>query len=825
MEKQTLFVDVILPLALPKLLSYRVPFELNEYIVPGQRIIVQLGKKKLYTALVRRVHEQAPTGYQAKYIEALLDDKPLVTEGQFRLWEWMSTYYMCSMGEMMAAALPSSLKLASETRVVLNDRWDGPEVDLNDKEFLIYEALQVQEILTIKEISDILQQKTVQPYIKSLIEKGVLTTEEELKQLYRPKIEEYVRLHPDLYDDERLGEVFNRLEKRAAKQLEMLMSFIHLSGNVNHEEREVKKLDLQKSVDAQSSLTKKLVEKEIFEITEKEVGRLEEFDVEHPEAKPFSESQEKAYQELAEIQKEKGTSLLFGVTGSGKTEVYIKLMMDALERGEQVLYLLPEIALTTQIINRLRKHFGDRVGVYHSKFNQNEKVEIWNKVLENKPGDYDIILGARSSIFLPFKKLGLIIVDEEHEPSFKQYDPAPRYNARDMALVMGKLYKASIILGSATPSIESHWHALQGHYHLVELKDRFGGVQMPEIQCADIRKELKRKTMKGIFTSFLLEHIEEVLENGEQVILFQNRRGYSPQWQCRLCGLVPECKSCDVKLTYHKHAHQLKCHYCGYSTNPPTTCSGCGSNDLKMVGFGTEKIEEELEVFFPDARIQRMDLDTTRSKHAYQRIISEFESGQLDILVGTQMVTKGLDFDNVALVGVLNADQMLNFPDFRSFERSYQLMSQVAGRAGRKKKRGKVIVQTYTPDHWVIQRVMQHDYEGLYHQEIMERKNFLYPPFQRLIRLTLKHKDFNIAAQSAYEFTDRLKAKLGNRVLGPETPYISRIKNLYIRNILIKFERESSAASVKKIIQEESLEYFSQPEFKSVRVVLDVDPV
>jgi primosomal protein N' (replication factor Y) len=823
--RTTLFVDVVLPLAIPNLLTYRVPFELNEEMIQGCRVVVQLGKTKLYTAVVRRVHEDPPQKYQAKYINSLLDATELVNERQFKLWEWLSGYYMCTLGEVMSAALPSSLKLASETKVVLDDKWDGDDSKLSDKEFLIVEALQLKEILSLSEISEILDQKTIQPIIKSLVEQNVVITDEELKQRYKPLTKDYVRLTKSACEDSNLQGVFDSLEKRAPKQLELLMGFFKLSGDVEHAERLVDKLKLQKAVGADASLVKKLVEKEVFDIESIEVDRLKPFDESDQALKKFSEPQEEAYVAVKENWHGKDVVLLHGVTGSGKTEIYVKLIEEALEQGKQVLYLLPEIALTTQIIGRLKHYFGERIGVYHSKFNQNERVEIWHKVAKGITGKYDIILGARSSVFLPFSNLGLIIVDEEHETSFKQFDPAPRYNARDTAVVLANLHGSKVLLGSATPAVETYHNATNGKYGLVTLSKRFGGLQLPEVQCADIRKELKEKTMKSHFSSFLLSEMERVLDDGEQIILFQNRRGYAPMWQCHMCGHVPQCTRCDVSLTYHKHSHQLKCHYCGYSKTPPRKCDACGSGDLKMLGFGTEKIEEELSDLLPEKKIARMDLDTTRSKHSYQQLINDFENGDIDILVGTQMVTKGLDFDNVSLVGVLNADQMLKFPDFRSSERSYQLMAQVAGRAGRKKKRGKVIIQTYTPDHWVIQKVMHNRYNELFDHEILERKNYLYPPFYRLLEITLKHKDPNVIVHASQTFANTLNEKLGNRVLGPEAPYVSRINNWYIRQVLVKMERETAPSAFKKIIWDSIEDLKQMKDFKSVWVSLDVDPM
>lgn len=823
MDRKTLFVDVIVPLAIPNMLTYRVPFDMNEHVGRGQRIVVQLGKSKLYTAIVHTVHENPPIKYAAKYLDSIIDEKPIVNNYQLKLWDWIANYYMCTLGEVMNAALPSSLKLASESKIVLNDKWDGDDTVLNDKEFLIIEALQVQGVLTLKEISEIIQQKSVQNLLKKLIEKRVVITEEELKQVYKPKKIEFLSLADELYNDEdKLKKVFEQLERRAHKQLELLMTLIHLTDLEN---KRIKKSDLIKKVNSSSTLVNKLVEKGVFVSETIDASRLDMDKNPTSTIKKLSEAQQKSFEEIKEQWQEKNVVLLHGVTGSGKTEIYVKLIEEAFERGQQVLYLLPEIALTTQLINRLSKYFGKLIGVYHSKFNQNERVEIWNTVLENKKEEYRLIIGARSSLFLPFNNLGLVIVDEEHENSFKQYNPAPRYNGRDMAMVLAHYHGAKTVLGSATPALESFWSAEQGRYGLVTLAERYGNVQMPEIKCADIAKETKTKTMRGIFTSFLLEEMKEALKNDEQIILFQNRRGYSPFLQCRVCGHVPYCNKCDVSLTYHKHAHQLKCHYCNYSTNPPKVCDACGSTDVKMVGFGTEKIEEELEIFFPDKIIKRMDLDTTRSKNSYQKIITDFEERRIDILVGTQMVTKGLDFDNVTLVGVIYADQMINFPDFRSFERAFQLMTQVAGRAGRKKKRGKVIIQTNQPQHWVVRKVIEYDYDGLYNQEILERRNFLYPPFYRLVRLTLKHKDQQTLFNSAFELALSLRNRLGERVLGPETPYISRINNQFLQNIIIKIEREASPTKSKKIISNHILDMLAKDQYKRVRVVIDVDPV
>jgi primosomal protein N' (replication factor Y) len=829
MERKTYFVDVILPVKVPNLYTYRVPFELNFEIKVGQRVVVQFGGRgvKQYTALVRNVHENPPKAYVAKYIESVLDDLPIVNVKQFKLWEWIAGYYMCTIGEVMSAALPGSLQLASETRIVLDPEFARDYDVLTDKEYLIVEALELQEVLTLKEIASILQQKTVYPLIKSLIEKRAILVEEELNERYKPKMAAYVQLAEKYEDEEELRLLFDHLEadKRSHRQLEVLMSYIQLHNRYEKKRNEVKKSQLVKSTGGVAGPLKTLIKKGIIEEYEREIGRIGPYDGEEQLVKDLTESQEVALGEIKAHFEEKDVVLLHGVTSSGKTEVYVKMMEKAVAEGKQVLYLLPEIALTTQIITRLKKYFGDSIGVYHSKFNQNERVEIWNKVLEKVPGEYDIILGARSAMFLPFKDLGLVIVDEEHETTFKQYDPAPRYNARDSAIVMAAQHKAKVILGSATPSVESYWNASEGRYGLVEMTKRFGGVQLPEILCADVKEATRKKKMHSHFSEMLLVKMKSVVANGEQVILFQNRRGYSPMWSCEMCAWTPFCKNCDVSVTYHKHSHHLRCHYCGYSIEPPTRCGACGSAKLKMLGFGTEKVEEELTLFMPGVRVARMDLDTTRSKNAYSKIITDFEDRQIDILVGTQMVTKGLDFDNVALVGVLNADSMLNFPDFRANERAYQLMAQVSGRAGRNKKRGTVIIQTYNPNHWIIHQVIANDYHAMYRQEVIERRNFNYPPFHRLIGLTLKHRDRDMAYHASAELAKQLRVSFGRRVLGPEPPLVGKVKNQYLMKILVKMERELSVRKMKHQLQAELDAFMRDSIFKGLRILVDVDPL
>lgn len=861
MSRITYFVDVILPLSLPNLYTYRIPLEMNSDIKEGKRVVVQFGRGKLYSALVRRVHENPPKQYEAKYIESILDETPVVNSKQFELWDWISTYYMCNIGDVMIAALPDGLKLSSETKVVLNTSCDintiKSTVNISDKEYLIIDALEVQHVLSLDDASKILEQKTVYPIIKSLIEKGIVVVQEELKEKFKPKVETFLKLTAHTHQEDNLKQLFAQLEKKAHKQLEVLMAYLKLSGRYstqrNSEEyanNEVKKSEIIKLVEGGEAAITALVKKNVFELNEREVGRFADY---NNATKGFqlNELQTEVYKRINDLfykgeeNKEESTKdvvLLHGVTGSGKTEIYIKLIEQALAQGQQVLYLLPEIALTTQIINRLRKYFGDIVGVYHSKFNTNERVEIWRSVLSSAfnvqgsdlegsrtlnggPSNFKLIVGARSAVFLPFNNLGLIIVDEEHDGSFKQYDPSPRYNARDTAIYLAHLHKAKTLLGSATPSIESYYNAQEGKYGFVEISQRFGGVQMPEIIIADVQEAKKRKQMKSHFSPLLLDTIAQALNDKEQVILFQNRRGFAPQIECNTCSWVPQCVNCDVSLTYHKNVHLLRCHYCGYSMKPPDKCGACGDTNMQMKGFGTEKIEEELSIFFPQASIARMDLDTTRSKFAYQHIIQDFEDQKINILVGTQMVTKGLDFDNVAVVGILNADSMLNFPDFRSFERSFQLMAQVSGRAGRKNKRGKVIIQTQNPEHSIIQDVIHHNYLSMYTSQLTDRKNFNYPPFYRLIEFTVIHKDLDLVNNASKALADDLKQAFGKRILGPEFPLISRVRNLYRKTILLKIERETSVVQVKKNASDILTKFKSADAYKAVRVQIDVDPL
>jgi primosomal protein N' (replication factor Y) len=812
----TLFVDVILPLPIPYLFTYRVPVELNEEVEVGKRAVVQFGKKKLYSGVISAIHSTPPKAYQAKYLDSILDDQPVVNDTQLTFWDWISNYYVCTIGEVMNAALPTGLKLVSKTKIIRNEEISILSEELTDKEYLVLEALEIRNVLEMSEVDSIVSSNSSYKVIKSLLEKNAVIVAEQLKEKYKPKVEKYVQL-PSHFTDDEVREAFDSLEK-APKQLEAFMIFLQLKK----ESESIPKKKLIRLADTSSSIVKQLIVKGFLDEVSKEESRIESKLIEE-EIDSLSAAQEVALGEIKSFFEKDKTVLLHGVTGSGKTEIYIQLIQEQLEKGNQVLYLLPEIALTTQIISRLRKKFGDKVGIYHSKYNSQERVEVWNELLKKEKSRFQIIIGARSAIFLPFYRLGLTIVDEEHDASYKQQDPAPRYQGRDASLYLSSIHGAQVLLGSATPSIESYWNATEGKFGLVEVTERFGEVKLPEIVLSDLKEATRKKKMKSHFSQFLIDEMQQYLTNKEQIILFQNRRGYNPSWLCESCGWVPQCKNCDISLTYHKYTHYQKCHYCGYTEKPITKCKACGSNTLKMQGFGTEKIEEDLSLYFPTSAVKRMDYDTTRNKNGYQHIIDDFEQGAIDILVGTQMVTKGLDFDNVGMVGVLNADSLLHYPDFRSFERSFQLLTQVAGRAGRKTKQGKVIIQTYSPDHPVIERVIQNDYVGMYQQEIEEREKYGYPPFYRLIKLIVKHRERERTAEAAEELGRLLRKQLGGRVLGPETPAISRIKNLYINQLMVKFERKISPVKLKEFIRDTVGTFTNQPHFKSVRIVVDVD--
>ncbi len=823
-ERKTFFADILLPVPIHQVFTYRIPFELNNQLQFGVRVIVPFGRSKLLTGIVTEIHERVPEAYQAKFIEHVLDEFPIVTAKQFQFWKWISSYYMAPLGDVMNASLPANFKLSSESKVVLHPDFENDQ-QLDEREQIIVDSLRTNDQMDLKELSAVLGIKTIQPVIKKMIEKRIILSIEALNERFTPKSIVCYTLTETFTDNELLTSFISGLESKASsrKQLEALLTVLSDGKYQGNSMQPVARKELvEKGVSLSALQT--LERNGILETQRIEVSRLNAANFELKQKKSLTPAQQKALEEVRECQKTHIVTLLHGVTGSGKTELYVELIEEQLANGKQVLYLIPEIALTTQLIERLSAYFGEQIGVYHSKFNQNERVEIWNTVLANDPNKFRLIIGARSSVFLPYQDLGLIIVDEEHENTFKQMDPSPRYNARDAAIVLGHLHKAKVLLGTATPSIESYTNALDGKYGLVELSERYLGLQMPEIFCANIRTEKKNKSMHSHFSSQLMDGINEALNAGEQVILFQNRRGYTPMWSCEVCAWTPRCKNCDVSMTYHKHTNSLKCHYCGHISAPVGSCGACGSNRLKMVGFGTEKIEDELSLFLPNTVIKRLDLDSTRSKNAYETIIHDFENRQIHILVGTQMITKGLDFDNVGLVGILDADMLLNRPDYRAFERAFQLMVQVAGRAGRKNKKGKVIIQTSNPDQWVLGRVMEHDFKGFYETEIQERKLFFYPPYYKMIHLTLRNTDERKLNAAAQNLTDKLRLVFKERVVGPEFPLIKRIQNFFIKEIKIKIEKDASDRKVKEKIQEMIDLFYAEADNKSSRLSIDVDP-
>lgn len=824
---KTLFADIILPLAIPKRYTYRVPQEINDVIRVGHRVVVQFSASRLYTGIVAELHENPPKNYEAKYILELADEYVCVNEKQLRFWKWMAEYYLCNEGEVMNVALPSGLKLSSETVITLHPDFSGDISGLSDIELKIVEALENNTSLKIQDLITITERKTIDRIIGSLVKKNILVRQEELKEKFKPRREDFVELAEN-FTEEKIEEIFGSL-KRAGKQSELLIAFLNLNGRYKGDNLKVKKSVLLKSVASSNAAFNSLVKKGIFKIETLETARIKNVGAASGNKIVLSEEQKKALESINNDFSEKDVVLLHGVTGSGKTELYMRLIEETLNAGKQALYLLPEIALTTQITSRLQKKFGNAVAVYHSRLSENERVEIWKQLAEksfNLPiPKSQIVIGARSALFLPFSNIGLVIVDEEHDSSYKQFDPAPRYNARDSAIILSKIHGAKTLLGSATPSIETYYNATNGKFGLAKLEGRYSGVLLPEIFVADIKEAKKRKLMKANFSPLLLENIELSLAEKEQVILFQNRRGYSPVLVCHTCAWTQHCIQCDVTLTYHKFQNHLRCHYCGYTEKVPVVCPACGDTALQAKGFGTEKVEEEIKIFFPQARVARMDLDTTRGKFAHSELIEKFEERQIDILVGTQMLTKGLDFDNVGLVGILNADGMLNFPDFRAHERSYQLMAQVSGRAGRKKKRGKVIIQTHAPEKFIIQQVIANNYEGMYASELNERKTFSYPPYFRLIEVTLKHRAVDMLNQACAFVSSEGKKVFGKNLLGPEFPLVARIKGLYLKTFLLKIERDNSSAAAKQKLREIITQLKLKKEFSRVIVSVDVDPM
>jgi len=832
-----LFADVILPLPVPGMFTYEVPPELKDRIGIGKRAVVQFGSRKIYTALIGKIHNSRPELHKPKLILEVLDDEPVVHAHNIEFWHWISEYYMCTLGEVMNVAMPQGLKLDSETNIALHPDWDEDESKLDNTQFIVMEALRVKKSLSVQQIEKLTRRKTVHALIKSLIEKNAVYAFEKLVEKYKPKTESYVELAPEYSDEELLNKTLDEL-KKAKRQQEALMAFLQ------HGSSEIKKSEFISRSGISSAALRQLIQKGILHEQKKEVGRLW-WDEAAVEKKDFvlSGMQRKSLDEIRmwfnghasqtsdALETTKvphshsyGVVLLHGATSSGKTQIYMELMKETIASGKQVLYLLPEIALTSQLVRRVREVFGESIGVYHSKFTANERVEIWNKVLRK---EYKGVIGARSALFLPFINPGLIIVDEEHDASFKQFDPAPRYNARDAAIYLAHEMGAKVLLGTGTPSLESYENARQGKYGFVKLTERYGGVQLPQIVVVNLREETSKRRMKSIFSWTLLEAIKEALAKKEQIILFQNRRGFAPYLSCYNCGWIPKCLNCDVSLSYHKQMNCLRCHYCGYSTEVVSRCGNCETADIRIRGFGTEKIEEEVKIFFPEARVVRLDLDSARSRDACEQIIFDFENRRFDILVGTQMVTKGLDFDNLTLVGILSADQLLGFPDFRANERGFQLMQQVSGRAGRKGHPSTVIIQAFDAAHPVLDFVLHNDFEKFFYREMNFRREFNYPPFCRLIHLLFKHKDKKTVADAAKYFVKGLtdKESLSNvLILGPVTPAIGMVKNLHLQDVLLKIPKDSGLQRNKHLIQEVIAHIRQNPVWSSVRVEVDVDP-
>lgn len=811
------FVEVILPLSLPQTFTYRVSEAEFEFLKPGMRVAVSFGKTKFYTGLVMELHNVEPLLYEAKEIHQIIDEVPLVTEMQLKHWQWIASYYMCSIGEVYKSALPSALILESETLISPVKDSFVDKNELSDEEFLLIEALSQQSAIKISEAASIVNKRKVFPVIQQLLSKNIITLQEEMVEEYKPKLVRYIRLISELESSNKLEDLLQIL-KNAQKQKELLLSYFQLKAS---QKTPISVKQLTEYSGSSSAIVKALIDKEVFEEYYIQHDRVSFDDVDENKI-VLSEDQYQAFQEIKNVLTEKDVCLLHGVTASGKTEVYIKLIEEFLQQEKKVLYLLPEIALTTQLVTRLTKYFGNKVAVFHSKYSNNERVEVWNQVL-NKSDKAQVVIGARSALFLPFQDLGFVIIDEEHEATFKQVDPAPRYHARDAAIVLANFHGAKVLLGSATPSVETYFNTQKGKYGLVELHKRFGNAIMPEIHLVDLKDAYFRKKMTGHFSQSLIDAITEALSLGEQVILFQNRRGYSPVIECMTCGHVPQCTQCDVSLTYHKFKNQLRCHYCGFTIAKPTRCHACSSIDLTSKGFGTEQIELELNNLFPNKNIKRMDQDTTRGKYAFEKLIDSFKNREIDVLVGTQMLAKGLDFDNVSIVGILNADSMLYFPDFRAFERSYQMMTQVSGRAGRSDKKGKVIIQTYNPLHNTIQQVTNNDYQGMFKEQLYERYIYKYPPYYKLIKLTLKHKDFDKLKEGSMWLYQVLKQQFDIPVLGPEEPPVSKIRNEYIRTVLIKIPQEYHLGNTKKTIQKILNSFDAISQYRSIKVVVNVD--
>lgn len=811
------FIDVVVPLSIATTFTYSINQAEFIFLQPGMRVAVPFGKKKVYTAIVLSKHNQKPSVYTPKDILTIIDEQPIVTTKQLNFWQWIAQYYMCALGDVYKAALPSAFLLESETILSFNSTLVVDLSSLTDDEFLLYQAFEQQPILRFDEVQKILNKKQVFNVIDELLKKEIIFFNQHIHEKYKPKLVKYVTLHGTYKEENELINLLDH-ELKTEKQRALVLKYFQLST----QKSTIELKELLEEAGVSKAIYTNLEKKQIF-VTYTLVEDRVQFNDAFLNDIQFTELQNKTIQSIQNQFQQHDVVLLNAVTGSGKTEMYIELIKNALQNNSQVLFLVPEIGLTTQLVQRLTAYFGNKVAVFNSKYSENERVEVYHHVL-NANEKAQIVIGARSSIFLPFKNLGLIIVDEEHETTYKQVDPAPRFHTRDAAIVLAKMFHAKVLLGSATPSLESYYNAYQQKFGYTELLQRFTNVQLPQIVLVDLKEARRKKEVNGIFSMKLIDAITEAFYNGEQVLLFQNRRGFSPVLECLSCGHVPHCTMCDVGLTYYKRQNYLKCHYCGYTMAMPSKCHSCHSHDLTTKGLGTEQIEEALKNIFPNKNIARMDQDTTLGKFAFERLIDGFKNREIDAMVGTQMLAKGLDFDNVSLVGILNADNMLNFPDFRAYERAYQLMVQVAGRAGRKNKQGKVIIQTYNPYHNTIQQVTQNDYKGMFKEQMYERLNFKYPPFYRLIRLQLKHPDYEKVKEASQWLASNMKQSVqGILVLGPQEPSINRIRNQYIQVILIKLPINKSANALKKAIQKSINSLETITKFKSVKTTISVD--
>ncbi len=821
----TMFVDVVLPVPIPQYFTYRVQRDLEDYVKVGCRIVVEFGKSRVLTAVIVKIHNTPPEKYKAKYISELLDTEPVVTRSQIWLFEWVAEYYMCYVGEVMNIALPAGLKISSQSKIQYNPDFENPEL-LSLNETILVEAIKAKESIDYAEMAKYVDEKELNKVIKDLIAKRAIIVFEEINERYKPKILKKIRLKRVYEGSDEILNLIDALEKNTKQQAVVLeyLSRIPIQDLPVKNKAGLSKAKIREGGVSESSL-KTLISKEIFEEFEMVVSRFEENIIKNPKEILLSNEQQRARDEILTEFQNQSIVLFHGITGSGKTEIYIDLIQKVLASGSQVLFLLPEIALTTQIVSRLKLVFGSSMGVYHSKFSDNERVEVWKGVLD---GTFQFVIGVRSSIFLPFENLGLVIIDEEHETSYKQFDPAPRYHARDVAIMLALKQNSKVLLGSATPSLESYYQAVETQkYGLVELKERFGDAQLPEIRLIDLKKERKEKTLQREFSSALIEEIKKNLKDKKQTIIFQNRRGYSPYLNCEQCNWIGDCQQCAVTLTYHLNTQSLNCHYCGYKESKPKICPSCGSLKIRTVGVGTEKIEDDLQEIFPSATIRRMDYDTTRTKNGYENIIEEFENGNVDILVGTQMVSKGLDFDRVNLVGVYYADKMIHFPDFRATERAFQLIMQVSGRAGRRKEKGLVLIQTDNPLNKTLELVVNSDYESFYEGEILEREAYNYPPFSRLIEITVKDVSQILSHQAATKLALALEKQLGKtRVKGPEKALVERIRNKFLYEVYLKLEKDKmNIKATKAFLSQEIVNLLSDKKYKSVRVVVNVDAI